>query len=247
MLKVENLKKSFKAHQVLKGIDFFIKKGEVVSIIGPSGSGKTTFLRCLNYLEQPGEGILSFHDILLNFEQKLTKNQLKQLRNMSSMVFQQFNLFPHLTVLENVMIPLTVVQKIPKEEAQKNAVLLLGQVGLKDHLNHYPSQLSGGQQQRVGIARALITEPDILLLDEPTSSLDPLLVKDVLAVIKELASQGRTMIIVTHELQFAFDVSDRILYMEQGEVIEEGTPAELLASPKENRTKVFLNSYFPAK
>ncbi|MGM9988607.1 MAG: amino acid ABC transporter ATP-binding protein [Bacillaceae bacterium] len=246
MLTVSNLKKTFKNHHVLKGIDFSIQKGEVVSIIGPSGSGKTTFLRCLNYLEQPESGTIQFHNQTIDFSKPLAKEHLSNLRQLSNMVFQQFNLFPHLTVLQNVMIPLTVVGKMKEEQANEIATQLLKQVGLENHLHHYPIQLSGGQQQRVGIARALVTKPEVLLLDEPTSALDPLLVKDVLTVIQQLATEGKTMVIVTHELQFAFDVSDRIIYMEQGEIIEEGTPTQLLTNPKDLRTKAFLESYFQA-
>ena len=216
MLKVTNIQKSFNGHHVLKGIDFKINKGEVVAILGPSGSGKTTFLRCLNLLERPEKGILAFTDgsLTIDFSKKISKADELKLRRRSSMVFQQYNLFPHRTALENVMEGMIVVQKQAKEIAREKALALLEKVGLKPKADLYPSQLSGGQQQRVGIARALAVKPDIILLDEPTSALDPELVGEVLQALKMLAQEGWTMIIVTHELNFAKDVADRVILME---------------------------------
>ena len=217
MLKVTNIQKSFNSHHVLKGIDFEINKGEVVAILGPSGSGKTTFLRCLNLLERPEKGVLAFTDgsLTIDFSKKISKSDELKLRRRSSMVFQQYNLFPHRTALENVMEGMMVVQK-------------------------HPSQLSGGQQQRVGIARALAVKPDIILLDEPTSALDPELVGEVLQALKMLAQEGWTMIIVTHELNFAKDVADRVILMENGQVVEQNTAAEFFSHPQQERTKQFL-------
>ena len=212
MLKVTNIQKNFNGNHVLKGIDFEINKGEVVAILGPSGSGKTTFLRCLNLLERPEQGKLVFTDgdLKIDFSRKITKSDELSLRRRSSMVFQQYNLFPHRTALENVMEGMLVVQKQPKEQARKKALMLLEKVGLRAKADLFPSQLSGGQQQRVGIARALAVQPDLILLDEPTSALDPELVGEVLQTLKMLAQEGWTMIIVTHEMQFAKDVADRV-------------------------------------
>lgn len=242
MLKVSNIHKSFNGHQVLKGIDFEINKGEVVAILGPSGSGKTTFLRCLNLLERPEQGILEFTDgsLKIDFSQKITKADELKLRRRSSMVFQQYNLFPHRTAVENVMEGMVVVQKQPKKQAREKALALLEKVGLKAKAELYPSQLSGGQQQRVGIARALAVQPDLILLDEPTSALDPELVGEVLQALKLLAQEGWTMIIVTHELQFAKEVADRVILMADGHVIEQNTASKFFNSPKQERTKQFL-------
>ena len=242
MLKVSNIHKSFNGHQVLKGIDFEINKGEVVAILGPSGSGKTTFLRCLNLLERPEQGILEFTDgsLKIDFSQKITKADELKLRRRSSMVFQQYNLFPHRTAVENVMEGMVVVQKQPKEQAREKALELLEKVGLKAKAELYPSQLSGGQQQRVGIARALAVQPDLILLDEPTSALDPELVGEVLQALKLLAQEGWTMIIVTHELQFAKEVADRVILMADGHVIEQNTASKFFNCPKQERTKQFL-------
>lgn len=242
MLKVSNIHKSFNGHQVLKGIDFEINKGEVVAILGPSGSGKTTFLRCLNLLERPEQGILEFTDgsLKIDFSQKITKADELKLRRRSSMVFQQYNLFPHRTAVENVMEGMVVVQKQPKEQAREKALALLEKVGLKAKAELYPSQLSGGQQQRVGIARALAVQPDLILLDEPTSALDPELVGEVLQALKLLAQEGWTMIIVTHELQFAKEVADRVILMADGHVIEQNTASKFFNCPKQERTKQFL-------
>lgn len=242
MLKVTDVRKNFNGNQVLKGIDFEIHKGEVVAILGPSGSGKTTFLRCLNLLERPEQGILEFTDggLKLDFSQKITKADELKLRRRSSMVFQQYNLFPHRTAVENVMECMIVVQKQPKEQAREKALALLEKVGLKNKAELFPSQLSGGQQQRVGIARALAVQPDLILLDEPTSALDPELVGEVLQTLKLLAQEGWTMIIVTHELNFAKEVADRVIFMENGEIVEQNNARQFFACPQKERTKQFL-------
>lgn len=242
MLDVRNIHKTFNGNQVLKGIDFQIQKGEVVAILGPSGSGKTTFLRCLNLLERAEQGTLHFTDgsLALDFAKKISKADELKLRRRSSMVFQQYNLFPHRTALENVMEGMLVVQKKSKAEAEQRAEELLTKVGLKDKMHLYPSQLSGGQQQRVGIARALAVQPDIILLDEPTSALDPELVGEVLQTLKLLAQEGWTMIIVTHELQFARDVADRVILMADSNVVEQNGAREFFENPQQERTKQFL-------
>lgn len=242
MIKIENIHKKFGENEVLKGIDLSIEKGEVVAILGPSGSGKTTFLRCLNMLERADQGTLAFTDdrLSIDFARKITKAEALTLRRHTSMVFQQYNLFPHRTALENVMEGMVVVQKVPKEEAKKQALELLDKVGLKDKAELYPSQLSGGQQQRVGIARALAVKPDVILFDEPTSALDPELVGEVLQALKVLAQEGWTMIIVTHEMSFARDVADRVILMEGGHIIEQNTSKEFFNNPQQERTKQFL-------
>ena len=242
MLKVTNIQKNFNGNHVLKGIDFEINKGEVVAILGPSGSGKTTFLRCLNLLERPEQGKLVFTDgdLKIDFSRKITKSDELSLRRRSSMVFQQYNLFPHRTALENVMEGMLVVQKQPKEQARKKALMLLEKVGLRAKADLFPSQLSGGQQQRVGIARALAVQPDLILLDEPTSALDPELVGEVLQTLKMLAQEGWTMIIVTHEMQFAKDVADRVILMADGHIVEQNTADKFFSCPQHERTKQFL-------
>lgn len=242
MLEIKNIHKRFKDNEVLKGIDLTIEKGEVIAILGPSGSGKTTFLRCLNLLETPDQGTLHFTDgeLDIDFSKKLHKADVMALRLRSSMVFQQYNLFPHRTALENVMEGPVVVQKKSKEEAKAQALSLLEKVGLADKADLYPSQLSGGQQQRVGIARALAVKPDLILLDEPTSALDPELVGEVLQVLRVLANEGWTMIIVTHEMAFARDVADRVIFMDKGYIVEQNTAHEFFNHPQEERTKQFL-------
>ena len=242
MLKVTNIQKTFHGNHVLKGIDFEINKGEVVAILGPSGSGKTTFLRCLNLLERPEQGVLEFTDgsLKIDFSKKISKTDELNLRRRSSMVFQQYNLFPHRTAVENVMEGMVVVQKQPKEQARAKALALLEKVGLKEKAELFPSQLSGGQQQRVGIARALAVQPDLILLDEPTSALDPELVGEVLQALKLLAQEGWTMIIVTHEMQFAKDVADRVILMADGHVVEQNTADKFFTCPQQERTKQFL-------
>ncbi|KMY49157.1 amino acid ABC transporter ATP-binding protein [Peribacillus loiseleuriae] len=239
MIQLRNIQKSFGNQLVLKGIDLTVNKGEVVSILGPSGSGKTTLLRCINFLERPNEGEVMVDDFTVNSKQA-SKKEILTLRKKTAMVFQQYNLFKHKTVMENVMEGLLVVQKSSKETARKLAMEVLAKVGLTEKANAYPVQLSGGQQQRVGIARALALNPEVILLDEPTSALDPELVGEVLEVIKRIADEGITMIIVTHEVSFAKDVSDYIVFMDQGEIIEEGTPTVIFNYPKEERTKRFF-------
>lgn len=240
MLQVKNINKTFHANSVLKGIDFSIEKGEVVALIGPSGSGKTTFLRCLNLLERPEQGQLDFADLHIDFAHKINKVDELALRRRTSMVFQQYNLFPHRTALENVMEGMVTVQKIAKDKAKEKALALLNKVGLSDKAELYPSQLSGGQQQRVGIARALAVEPQLILLDEPTSALDPELVGEVLQTLKLLAQEGWTMIIVTHELNFAKEVADRVILMEQGQIVEQNRASEFFNNPQQERTRQFL-------
>ena len=237
MLKTKGLRKSFGKNEILKGIDTEIKKGEVVCIIGPSGSGKSTFLRCLNLLEEPTEGTVILDDVVIN----TGGVDINKMREKLGMVFQNFNLFPHKTVLENITIGPIQVLKKDKKEADEKAMELLEVVGLKDKAFEYPSSLSGGQKQRVAIVRALAMEPEAMLFDEPTSALDPEMVGEVLDVMKELARQGMTMVIVTHEMGFAREVADRVLFLDAGELIEEGTPAELFDNPKQERVKDFLS------
>ena len=244
MIRLTGIRKSFGKDDVLRGISLEVNKGEVVAIIGPSGSGKTTLLRCINFLERPDAGEIRISDLHVNCS-KASKKEIHALRRKTAMVFQQYNLFRHKTALENVMEGLVVVRKLPKEAARERGVRLLEKVGLGDKLDAYPSRLSGGQQQRVGIARALAMEPEVILFDEPTSALDPELVGEVLAVIRRIAEEGITMIIVTHELGFAQDVASRVVFMDGGAIVEEGTPAELFARPKEERTKQFLRGLAP--
>jgi cystine transport system ATP-binding protein len=241
VLRVEGLRKSFGATAVLKGIDLEVRRGRVVAVIGPSGSGKTTVLRSLNSLEVPDGGQVTLSDgRVLDFDGKVAKRDLLALRDRSSMVFQHFNLFPHLTVLQNVVEGPVRVQGRDPEEARAEAVSLLTRVGLADKAGAWPVELSGGQQQRVGIVRALALRPELLLFDEPTSALDPELVGDVLTVVKELADEGWTMVVVTHELEFARRVADEVVFMDDGVVVERGAPAEVLNRPREPRTQQFL-------
>ncbi|VYU03162.1 ATP-binding cassette domain-containing protein [Clostridium paraputrificum] len=237
MIHVNNLHKSFGKNDVLKGINEHINKGEVVVVIGPSGSGKSTFLRCLNLLEVPTEGKIIFEGNDITDK----KNDINKLRQKMGMVFQQFNLFPHKTVLENITISPIKVKGINKEEANKKAMELLKMVGLVDKAEAYPSSLSGGQKQRIAIARALAMEPDVMLFDEPTSALDPEMVGEVLGVMKDLAKGGMTMVIVTHEMGFAKEVGDRVLFMDRGVIVEQGTPEEIFNNPKNPRTIDFLS------
>ena len=240
MIKIENLNKSFGELHVLKGIDFQAQKGEVVAIIGPSGMGKSTFLRCVNFIERPEKGIVEIDNVRVDV-QKCTEKEIKKLRMKTSMVFQNYNVFKNKTVLENVMLPMTSVQKMKKEEARQKALEYLKQVELLDKIDEYPSRLSGGQQQRVGIARAMAVNPKVILLDEPTSSLDPELVTGILDIIKKLAREHeRTMLIVTHEMRFAREVADRILFMDDGVIIEEGKPEQIFTNPQNDRTRKFL-------
>lgn len=242
MIKINNLKKSYKNLEVLKDVNLDIKQGEVVVIIGPSGSGKSTFLRCLNYLETPDKGEIQLGDVKINAE-KVSKKEINNLRKQSAMVFQHYNLFNNKTVLQNVMEALVVVDKIDKKKAEEIALENLRKVGMVDKKDNYPSTLSGGQKQRVSIARAMAINPNVTLFDEPTSALDPELVSEVLAVIKELAKEDKTMIIVTHEMSFAKDVADRVVFMDGGVVIEEGIPEEIFKNPKNERTKQFLERF----
>lgn len=242
MIKVSNLKKQFNGIDVLKDISIDVKPGEVVVILGPSGSGKSTFLRCLNYLEKPDGGTIEIGDAKI-VAPKVSKKDIHNLRKQSAMVFQHYNLFNNKTVLQNVTEALIVVKKLNKDEANKIALDSLKKVGMLDKKDAYPRTLSGGQMQRVSIARAMAINPNVILFDEPTSALDPELVSEVLSVIKDLAKENRTMIIVTHEMSFAKDVGDRILFMADGLVVEEGTPDEIFNNPKHDRTKQFLNRF----
>ena len=236
-VKVEQLKKSFGSLEVLKGIDLEVKEGEVVCLIGPSGSGKSTFLRCLNKLEETTAGTVIVDDNDITDP----KCNINKVRENIGMVFQQFNLFPHLNVLENIMLAPVDRKKMSKEEAKATAERLLATVGLAEKAGEYPPNLSGGQQQRVAIARALAMNPDIMLFDEPTSALDPEMVGEVLEVMKQLAKDGMTMIVVTHEMGFAREVADRVIFMDGGYIVEQGTPAEVFGNPQNKRTQDFLN------
>ena len=237
IITVRGLKKNFGKIPVLKGIDIDINKGDVVCVIGASGSGKSTFLRCLNMLEIPTEGDILFEGANLTNE----KIDLNLHRQKMGMVFQQFNLFPHYTVLKNLTLAPMMLKKIPKEEAEAKAMALLERVGLADRADAYPNQLSGGQKQRVAIVRALCMEPDVMLFDEPTSALDPEMVGEVLDVMKELARAGMTMVVVTHEMNFAREVANRVIFLDDGVIAEENTPVELFGNPKTERLKTFLS------
>ncbi|MBD2839417.1 L-cystine ABC transporter ATP-binding protein YecC [Pseudomonas sp. JM0905a] len=245
MITVRNLTKSFKGQEVLKGIDLTIEPGEVVAIIGPSGSGKTTLLRCLNLLEVPSGGLIRVGEIEIDASRPLKQQQglIRKLRQHVGFVFQNFNLFPHRTALENVIEGPVVVKKEPRERAIERARRLLAKVGLAGKEDAYPKRLSGGQQQRVAIARALAMEPDVILFDEPTSALDPELVGEVLATIRGLAEEKRTMVIVTHEMSFARDVANRAIFIDKGVIVEQGDAKALFSTPKEERTKQFLSKF----
>ncbi|CAM3321912.1 MULTISPECIES: amino acid ABC transporter ATP-binding protein [Saccharibacillus] len=244
MIELSHISKSFGRQEVLRDISLSVKTGEVVVILGPSGSGKTTLLRCVNYLEKPFGGTIAVGDFRLDCSQAKRGDILK-LRRKTAMVFQQYNLFRHKTALENVMEALLVVKKMPAAEARARSAALLDKVGLGDKLNEYPSRLSGGQQQRVGIARALALEPEVILFDEPTSALDPERVGEVLEVIRDIAREGITMIVVTHEMGFARDVANRVVFMDGGVIVEEGTPDDVFQRPREERTKQFLRRITP--
>ena len=237
MIKINNLKKNFDKLEVLKGVSEHIRPGEVVAVIGPSGSGKSTFLRCINLLENVTEGEIYVDDELIT----APGIDINRIRQKMGMVFQQFNLFPHLKIIDNITLAPTLLKKMSKEDAEKRAMELLTRVGLADKANVYPASLSGGQKQRVAIARALAMDPEIMLFDEPTSALDPEMVGEVLDVIKALAESGMTMVIVTHEMGFAKEVSSRVLFMDQGIIMESGTPKELFDNPQNERTKLFLS------
>ena len=238
MISVKGLQKNFGKHEVLKGIDIDIQPGEVVAIVGPSGCGKSTFLRCLNLLEKPSGGQILYHDVdLVSAPPKQTNQVLLGM----GMVFQQFNLFPHKTVLDNIMLAPVKVQGVGKQEAEQKAMELLKTVGLEDKRDAYPNQLSGGQQQRIAIARSLALQPEVMLFDEPTSALDPEMVGEVLDVMKELAREGMTMVVVTHEMGFAREVGSRVLFMADGKLLEEGTPADIFGNPQHPRLQDFLS------
>ncbi len=241
MLEVRGLKKRFGDLEVLKGVDLTVHQGDVVAILGPSGSGKTTFLRCLNFLETADEGTLVFDGEVFHLG-KVPRRDVAQLRKKTAFVFQNYNLFLNKTALQNVMLGLQVARKVPKGRAEARAKAALDKVGLADRYNYYPHQLSGGQQQRVAIARALATEPEIIYFDEPTSALDPELIGEVLAVMRQLAREGMTMLVVTHELHFAREVSSQVIFMEGGQVLESGAAEAFFRDPKEARTRAFLRT-----
>ncbi|UOQ42926.1 amino acid ABC transporter ATP-binding protein [Halobacillus salinarum] len=241
MLSIKDLHINFGTLEVLKGIDLNIAKGKVIVVIGPSGSGKTTLLRCLNILETPSKGVLEINNQSIDFSQKVLRKDISAIRRQTGMVFQTYNLFPHLTALENVLEGPVTVQKRNKRDVHPEAVELLRKVGLGDKVDYYPYQLSGGQQQRVGIARALAMNPEVMLFDEPTSSLDPELVGEVLQVMKQLAQEGMTMVIVTHEMNFAREVADEVLFMDGGHILERGHPEEVFSYSKNERARQFLN------
>ena len=237
MIKLENVHKSFGKNEVLKGIDLHIEKGQVVVIIGPSGSGKSTVLRTMNYLEEPTSG-----KVIVDGMDLSDKSKLNEVRTEVGMVFQNFNLFPHMTVMENLTLAQTKVRKTSSDEAKKIGQILLDRVGLKDKANAYPDSLSGGQKQRVAIARALAMKPKVMLFDEPTSALDPEMVREVLDVMKSLAEEGMTMVIVTHEMGFAKEVADRVLFVDGGLILEDDTPEKVFDAPTNDRTKLFLSN-----
>jgi L-cystine transport system ATP-binding protein len=240
MLQVHNIHKAFHKTEVLKGVSIKVEKGDVVVILGPSGSGKTTLLRCINFLERADQGVITFDDMEVDVNHA-SHDDISRIRKRTAFVFQNYSLFNNKTALENVTEGLIIGRKVKREEATSRAVQALTKVGLADRLDYYPSQLSGGQQQRVGIARAVAVNPDVILFDEPTSALDPELIGEVLNVMKQLAREGTTMVVVTHEISFALDVANHIVFMDGGLIVEEGTPREVFLHPKEERTKNFLS------
>lgn len=243
MLKLKNIKKKFGDLTVLDGIDLELEKGEVAAIIGPSGTGKSTLLRCINLLEIPNDGVIEIDGFSVD-SKNISQKECMELRRKTAMVFQNYSLFKNKTVLENIMMPMTLVQKKDKKLAEEEAIALLKKVGLEDKKDYYPSRLSGGQQQRIGIARALAVHPEIILFDEPTSSLDPELVNEVLELIRELSKEHEcTMLIVTHEMRFALEIADKIIFMEKGKVIEEGSPNELLYNSTNERTRSYFKRF----
>lgn len=244
MLAIQNVHKSFGQNEVLKGVDMTIDKGDVVVVLGPSGSGKTTLLRCLNFLETADQGRAVFGEVKVDLH-NASKKQVHHIRQKIAFVFQNYNLFNNKTALENVTEGLVIGRKVPKKEAVALGKQALDKVGLSDKYDAYPSELSGGQQQRVGIARAVALNPDIILFDEPTSALDPEWVGEVLAVMKTIANEGTTMLVVTHEMSFAKDVANKVVFMDGGVVVEEGTPQEIFVTPKEQRTRKFLQRVLP--
>lgn len=239
LLEIKDIHKSFGNLHVLNGIDFTVNKGDVIAILGPSGSGKTTLLRCMNYLEMADAGTMFFKDQSYDLS-NTSKKDVADIRKHTGFVFQDYNLFSNKTALQNVTIGLTVARNVSKEEANRIGMQMLEKVGMKDRADHYPSQLSGGQQQRVAIARALATSPDIIFFDEPTSALDPELIQEVLSVMKTLANEGMTMVVVTHEMSFAKNVSSHVILMEKGKIIEEGNSKDFFENPQQERTKEFL-------
>ena len=244
MLKVTNIRKAFKDNEVLKGVDIEVHKGDVVTILGPSGSGKTTLLRCINFLEQADGGQLDFDEQHLDYA-KVTGKEIKAIRHKTAFVFQNYNLFNNKTALENVTEGLIYGRGVEKSKAVELAKKALDRVGLAERYDYYPSQLSGGQQQRVGIARAIAVEPEIILMDEPTSALDPELIGEVLGVIKSLADEGKTMVIVTHEMQFAKEISTNVIFMDGGRIVEQGSASKIFTNPEELRTRRFLRRVLP--
>ena len=246
MLQAKGVKKSFGGSEILRGIDLDVEKGDVVAILGPSGSGKTTFLRCLNFLERADAGTLSFDSVTVDLPQA-TKKEIAALRRKTAFVFQNYNLFANKTVLQNVTLGLTAARGMHKDQAREIALKALERVGMADRLEHYPVQLSGGQQQRVAIARGLAADPEIIYFDEPTSALDPELIGEVLAVMRQLAQEGMTMLVVTHEMEFARNVSSKVLFMDGGVVVESAPSGEFFASPKTDRAREFINTIMTAR
>lgn len=244
MLKVTNIRKAFKGNEVLKGVDIEVNKGDVVVILGASGSGKTTLLRCINFLEKADSGHLDFDDYHLDYAE-VTGKEISAIRKKTAFVFQNYNLFNNKTALENVTEGLIYGRGVPKDKAVATARQALDKVGLSERYDYYPSQLSGGQQQRVGIARAIAIEPEVILFDEPTSALDPELIGEVLSVIKKLAEEGKTMVIVTHEMQFAKEVATHVIFMDGGVIVEQGKPEKIFTNPDEERTRKFLRRILP--
>lgn len=239
MLEIKNIKKSFDGQEILKGVDIRVEKGDVVTILGPSGSGKTTLLRCINFLEKPDEGIMVFDQEHLNLG-AVHKRDIAKIRRKTAFVFQNYNLFRNKTALENVTEGLIVARKMPKAQAVQIGRKALDKVGLSDRYDYFPHQLSGGQQQRVGIARAIATDPELILFDEPTSALDPELIGEVLEVMKQLAAEGMTMLVVTHEMNFARNVATKVMFMDKGVVVEENSPQAFFEAPRKERTRQFL-------
>ena len=244
MIQLKGIRKSFGTNEVLKGVDLNVKKGEVVVVLGPSGSGKTTLLRCINFLEAADDGELMIGDTNVHFRHATSK-EILNVRRQTAMVFQNYNLFSNMTALGNVMEGLVTARKVPLAQAKEIAQKALDKVGLKDKYDSYPLQLSGGQQQRVGIARAVALNPEVILFDEPTSALDPELVGEVLTVMQKIAKEGITMVVVTHEMSFANDIANHIVFMDGGIIVEEGNPKEIFSNPKEERTKQFLERILP--
>jgi ABC-type polar amino acid transport system ATPase subunit len=239
LLEIRNIQKNFGTLDVLKGVDLTVNKGDVVAILGPSGSGKTTMLRCINFLETADQGTMNFDGKTYDLAH-VSKKDMAEVRRKTAFVFQNYNLFANKTALQNVTLGLTVARKMAKDQADQIGHEMLKRVGMDDHADYYPSQMSGGQQQRVAIARALATDPEIIYFDEPTSALDPELIGEVLAVMRKLAEEGMTMIVVTHEMSFARDVSSHVIFMEKGHIVEEGSSKEFFTNPKKERTREFL-------